>query len=373
MNNTLLSEVQEKNKFVASFMPEINSVQDHMQLFNSVDKAFASEEMANRVSIFNQKLSKYGLSYNPIGDKTKFANGCTECTTMTGIITRLCQSYGCVASEFVTRFVSDNCNDMLVENVTPINQTLIMGQATIQDISGTTADSNCVRIPLVPMTPFVTISRDALCSCTALDKMLLAVERMMESMRYAIDKALLYGKYDTATSAYVAIPNFDSQNLVMPTANKLTISSGGVTAVYAKIAEVVAKIQIATGCSADKIKILMNPGFKAMMSSGFDNNSRPIATEYLAMGINCENMKIACVDVTSCQSVNTTVNSGTGATTSDIFIGIPDHHIFGEFEFAPIDPMFDQTTLKGYKIVKDGKYGSKVIIPSSFYKVTATI
>ena len=61
------------------------------------------------------------MYYNPLNvEKDKSIQGCSLCTSLSGIVTRLCENYGCVAEEFVTNYAADDCNSVVVENINPV-------------------------------------------------------------------------------------------------------------------------------------------------------------------------------------------------------------------------------------------------------------
>lgn len=365
-------QVNEKNKSIANIIEQDKTGETkEQQIFRNMDEAFSKPENQNRVDKFNEKMAKFGLFYNPSQSKDKSIAGCTSCTTITGIIVRLCENYGCIAKDFVTSITSDDCNQLLVESISLIQNDLDLLSTNDIDVSGTADDNSCIIVPMRTISVFSTIDKKAICSCSSLDKVILATERLAMKLSFAFDKAILYGRFNTATSTYVALPTFDSIDLLIPAVNKLTANS--IVDLYNKIARVVAEIVDYTNCPAEDIKITMRAGVKIRMNSRLDLSERPVTSELLLAGSDCEMTKIACANALSCQSVNRTKDAVTGVITTDVFIGYQPHYVFGTFEFPAIEMMQDPLSQQRFRIGNMTAYAGKLLDPKSFYKITVTL
>ena len=339
---------------------------------DQIDKTFSdpSLQLENRVGKFNEMMFKYGVSYNPLGvEKNKAITGCADCRTMTGLIIKVCENYGCVTKEFVTSVQSDSCNTLMYDVISKIEDDLDLRISIDQDVSGTTADNSCGTAPMRTVVTFSRISKKAICQCSGLDKMALLIERLATKLAKAFDKAVLYGQFNVATSAYVAIPNFDSIDLLIPAAQKLTAT--GISDTFKKITNAIVAIQDYTGCDDNNIVILMRQGVKTRMLNWLDSNDRPAWSELSAMGINCDSMKIACQDTVICQSVNQAVVAGN--TVTDIWVGYRPYYVFGTYEYPSIEMMVDPLSVANFKLARITDYAGKLIDPKGFYKITATL
>lgn len=364
-------QVNEKNKSITNVMEKASSDNTEYQaLFSKVDEAFALPEMENRLARFNQKLAAYNLYYDPTNTKDKALTACTSCVTVTGIIARLCENYGCVAERFVTNAKSIDCNSLLIEFVSLIEDDIDLSNLNDQDLSGTAADNSCITVPMLTISTFSRIPKKALCSCSGLDKILLATERLILKLAKAFDKAILYGRFDTGTSSYVALTNFDSINLLIPADQKLTAT--GEVNTYKAIIQAIVNIQDYTGCGIEDIEILIRQGVKTRMMGMLDGNDRLQASEFMAAGMDCDTLKIVCKEAIACQSLNQTRNTTTGVVTTDIFVGYKPHYVFGTYEFPAIDMRIDPLSQQFYRIGNMTAYAGKLLDTKSFYKITAT-
>lgn len=364
--NDVQSLFQEKNKSVADI---ISTIKENDTIFSKLDEAFALPENSIRVERFNEKMAKYNLYYNPLeSEKNKSVAGCTACTSLTGIVVRLCENYGCVVENFVTTTKTDTLNQFIIETVSLIGDDLDLDNPNDQDVSGTAADNTCITAQMKTISVYSRVDKKAIATCTSLDKVALAVERLALKLAKGFDKAILYGKFNGTT--YVPVTNFDSIDQLIAAGQKITAS--GEVDLYKKIVKTIASIQDYTGCDISEIKILVRAGVKTRILGMVDNNDRPVFTELKEAGIDCNTLRIACVNAIPCQSLNQTKNITTGVITSDIFIGYRPHYVFATYEFPAISIYQDPASQQFYRIGNMTSYGGKLVDVNSFYKITAT-
>ncbi len=359
-----------KNEKIKSMVTD-NNGSLRVDFLSKIDEAYSLPENANYLSDFNNKYSKKTKSlYNPnLKENTKFVGGCVECRSFIDYVVRACNNYGCVAEEFVTTVESSNCNQFVLPTTSQITTPLKLGVSTKQIASNGTQVNNCVTAPMTRINTAIEIRLEALCNCTGVDAMAQAIEFLMQTIKLTFDKAILYG--DTTlpkvSGVYPAFTNFDSIDQFLTTAQKTT--STGIIETYTKITDAVAKILATTNCSRESIQVLMSPTVAAKLLGATDNNDRPIISEVTNKD-GCE-VRLGCQKLIECPSVETTVST-TGEITTDIFVGIKDHYVFGKYLFPEIQPFNSQTS---YDIEIPMIYfvGSKLVFAQSFQKITATI
>jgi hypothetical protein len=357
-------------------------------ILESVDKLLIenAEEMSNRLSVFNEKIKSFNLIYNPFNDsveetqsKTKFVGGCSECRTFTEVLSRLCENYGCVADNLTTQYESENSDSFIVSKLNPISNRVTVqqrGADVVQSIRATNDPSTqCLSVPMLAINIQEGIRKEAVTGCLVLDAFAIATESLDLSAGKAIDQAILYGNWDpTANSGaggYVAISNFDSLDLLIPSAQKLT--STDAIGLYSQMINSIASIQDQTGCGIEDIAILMRAGVQTRILGALDNVDRPIFSELGLMGASCEDLKVACKGATPCQSVLYQRNSGTGVITTDIWIGHKRDYAFGKYLMTMTDPRWDMSTNAQYLLQHNRFVGGKLLNTASFYKITATL
>lgn len=361
----------QRNKFVSDSVAPIFNSSDINKLFSTLDNVYKAPEMVNRLIAFNEKIKDFGISYNPSETKTKFVGACTNCVTITEIVSRICENYGCVQQYLTSNYDATNCNSFSVTKVNPTADLVTVQQISSyvaqEARSAIDATQTCFTVPLVVTAIKERVMRDAMCSCLALDAMAEALITIRNTMAKVIDRAILYGNFNAGT--FNSISNFDSIDNLIPASQKLTAS--GEMDLYKKITKAIANIVGVTGCDMSRINVISRGDVRVRMLGALDNNGRPITTELVANGINCEVLKIACANVYTCQSLK--YQNVAGVITSDIFVGLKDDYAFGKYVFPAVEPQFDQVNGNAYNIFSEVRYGGKLLNPDSFYKITATL
>ena len=362
-----------KNKFVNDAITPLMKADKIDALFNTMDSVFKSPDMNNRLNAFNQKISSLNLAYTPYEAKTKYVGACTNCVTLTELVSRLCENYGCVQENLTTNYEATDCNSF---SVTKINPTADL--VTVQQIASSVAQNirdvadptqNCFTVPLVTINVKERLMRDAMCSCTALDALAEALLSIRNTIAKVIDRAILYGNYDTGTATYLPISNFDSIDNLIPAGQKLTANSE--LDLYKKITVAIANITGATGCGVDDISIIARSDVRVRMLGALDNNGRPIRSELAVAGVDCNSLIVACANVYSCQS--TKWKNTAGVVTTDVFVGLKNDYAFSKYIFPAVEPQFDQQNGNSFTLFNETRFGGKLMNVNSFYKITATL
>lgn len=363
--NKISKIVETKNKMMENLMADKT-----LSTLQRIDKFFTESENSILLDQFNREWSgKSGAFYNPTQkDATKFMGGCTECRTFTDYLITACSNYGCVAEQFVTKVRSSDCNTFVYSSLAKVSTTFDMNSTQLQNTSAS-QDNFCVPVNMKKIKTFIEVTTEALCSCLGADAVAMAANQMMTKLKLSFDRAILYGSWDANTSTFVSIPNMDSINLAIPVGQKVT--SADDKTLYDQIVKVSSSILTNSKCSRDKIRVLMSASAMQRLIASKDSNGRPILSEIRKGDSGCE-IQIGCLEIIECNSIVESVN-GSGILTTDVFVGIKDHYVFGHYMFPLIESQFQSQVSLETAIPAINYFGGRIDQVSSFYKITATL
>jgi hypothetical protein len=383
------STIEKFNKVNQEFAPKMqNILKTNQYLLENITEAYTLEETRRSVEKANQKLAKkYNIVFNPKKDESiaKFFAGCTQCNTLTDIVVRICESYGCIADKFVTRIETDDCNSQLVTTINGIvkettgaNSAGIQssGADTYQRMFANTQQDLCMKMDLFSSNLEVKITQEALCRCTSFDAFVVGAEKLAKQYQYIFDTSILYGAWNGTAWVNNVAPyttgfgnansNFQSIN---PNITANTVTGVGTNEIYKEIRNMVVKIKASGNCG--DVQVAMTSALVTAMLGAIDISGRPYFSEIKESGTTCSSLVLFCdVPVVVCDSLWTrTVSS---VTSTDVFVGSKQHYQFAHFMFADAEMIKEQNTTS-YLLQSSHKVGGKLIDNTKFGKITVTL
>jgi hypothetical protein len=384
----------EKTKFITN---TINDETSEKSIWDKVDEMYASTDdstsLAKFLRDFNEKaLKERKLSYNPANtERFKTVNGCTECRYFTDIVSEFCTSYGCVQEFFTISAGSDNCNSFIYQKrnlITRRAKATAFGAKGFTKIrSGAENATSCGSQSLLKLALEEEILIEAMCQCSNLNAVQIALEDLNTAYDLAIDSMILYGEFDDTITANatnstpffqaVQAGAFDSIDLLIGNSQKMVASD--IKEVYKKTISAMAQLMgKKVRCNTADVNILMHPLVKMSFFNFDDNNDRLQFTELGLAGIDCANLRIACANTHNCHSVYYKENMGTGANagnvvsvTTDIWVGVREYAL-GKHLVPMVNPYMDRKD--GVLLVQGIRYiGGKLLMPEAYYRIRATI
>lgn len=395
---TLKNKFSKLNQSVGEQVFEITRGLNGSTFLEGVTKAITNSPEKSSIEkllkMTNSRLAKkYNIVFNPFESEsvTKFFNGCDSCVSLSDVVVRICQSYGCVAESFVQSTIARDCSNQKIFSRIGTQETNIGIQASGSDVYQTihpsTDEDNCGDMTLFPVNLQENISQQAMCSCTPFDAVVEAAELLAQQYARVYDKSILYGNRTGSTysisgqnvtypfvntgggytaSAGLSNTQFQSINPNLVAGNFSVIA--GVDSLYTEITKMLARIQFGGSCG--NTVILMTRAMASALHGMKDTTGRPILSETSMKGDFCNGFSIACTPVVICDAPEEfTVGS---VRYSDVWIGSTEGYAFSKFVFTEPSMIKSQTST-GYFLQATQYAGGKLLKPEKFARITVPI